>query len=212
MVNCKPLTLCVVAMLSCMATALSEAQLAGSLQAGSASSSVTSGGGSTKVERLGHGSSSSDTVVRRRLASSSGGDDSDSTTASHRIFLVQRGHMLTPRVLASAVLAKNQILAAGGSYHFMFKSAHQRNPLAPSTTSALSLAMLHDSLGSAHVSHITALEIVTQFPGLVEWSSDFGLGGYEKTSSDAFDYALYSRLKKGELAGDAFEVFWTRTC
>lgn len=153
------------------------------------------------VDRPGHGSSSSDAVVSRRLGGSSSGEESDSTAGPNRIFLIQRGHMLTPRVLASAVLAKTQVLAAGGAYHFMFKSAHQRNPLAPSTASALSLALLHDSLGSAHVSHITALDIVTQFPGLVEWSSDFGLGGYEKTSSDAFDYALYIRLKKGELAG-----------
>lgn len=135
-------------------------------------------------------------VTGRSLASMTG--SSDNTVSTSRIFLIQRGHMLTPRLVAQAVLAKTQILAAGGAYHFMFKSAHQRDPLKPSTATSLSLALLRDALGAEHVSHIMAKDILEQFPGLVEWSSNYGLGGYERTSSDVFDYALYSRFKSGE--------------
>ncbi|MEW5307410.1 MAG: hypothetical protein WDW36_009811 [Sanguina aurantia] len=84
--------------------------------------------------------------------------------------------MLTPRVLASAVLAKTQVLAAGGAYLFMFNS-----------------------------------------PGSWSGRQSSGWGGYEKTSSDAFDYALYSRLKKdGSIPSWAnkvwlmeYDVAWT---
>lgn len=128
----------------------------------------------------------------------------DSALLHSRVFLIQRGHRLTPRLLAQAVLAKTQILAAGGAYHFMLKSAHQQDHLFPSTNTSLSLALLRDALGSDHVSHVIAKDITEQFPGLMEWSTSYERGGYERTSSDAFDYVLYSRFKSGEVPSDEF--------